>query len=206
MTVAQALQQLLFPPLLWFCFIGGIFSFAVGIGLLFFSSRMYALFAVMNSWVSFRKVSRPMALPRDSWPFFERNRRVIAVVFIAASILSVFNLVWLLDLDKVVQVVRMKSGLPDSFIAWIVSSLWWLLLFGSLLTAVVGTALGFFPKAMLAMEQWSNRWYSSRNVAKGADDMLTPLDTLAQTHPRPLGAVIATAALGCVIAIGNRLF
>jgi hypothetical protein len=151
-----------------------------------------------------------MAIPKDSWPFFERHRRWFALVFIVASIFSIVNLVWRIDMPRVVSQVSAKLHVPLSFADWIIGSMWWFMLIGGVLTAAVGVALGvfpkFFPKAMGDFEKWSNRWYSSRNVAKGADTMHTPLDKLALKYPRTLGLIIVVAAVANVVAVGNRLF
>lgn len=205
MTTTQAVQQLLFPPVLWFFFIGGIFSIAVGIGLIGFSSRTYVLFERMNRWVSFRQASRPMAVPRDSWPFIERHRRWFALVFVVAGIFSVYNLIWRLDIGKLVVMASGKYQVPAVFAAWLAASAWWFLLIGSVVTVLVGIGLGFFPAAVKRVEQWSDSWYSSRHVTRQADVMHTPLDRLAMRHPRWLGLAIVVVATGNVIAIGNRL-
>jgi hypothetical protein len=159
----------------------------------------------MNQWVSFRQVSKPMAVPRDSWPFVERHRRWFALVFIVASLFSIANLLWRLDVYALTVLASTRYHVPVSFAAWIIKSVWWFLLIGSVLTTVVGIGLGFFPEAVRRVEQWSNRWYSSRHVSKVADVQHTPLDKLALTHPRWLGAIIIVIALGNVIAIGRRL-
>jgi hypothetical protein len=206
MTTTQAAQQLLFLPLLWFFFVGGIFSLTVGIGLICASGRTFSFFDAMNRWVSFRQAGKPMAIPINSWPFFERNRRWIALVFILASLFSIWNLTTQLHLQNMIAVFSLRFGAPPSFIAWIVGSLWWLLLIGSVTAIGFGIALGYFPKAMDRMEQWSSRWYSSRHVTKEAEAMHTPLDQLTLNHPRAVGAFIVAAALANVVAIGARLF
>lgn len=205
-TMTQAVQQLLVPPLLWFFFIGGVFSIAVGIGLVGFSSRMFSLFDIMNRWVSFRKASKPMAIQRESWPFVERHRRWFALVFIVASLFSIVNLVSRIDMPRLGILASAKLQVPLSYVEWMLSSMWWFLLLGSVLTIMVGIALGFFPAAMGKLEKQSGRWYSSRNLAKGADTMHTPLDKLVLKHPRILGAIIVIAALVNVVAVGNHLF
>jgi hypothetical protein len=206
MTTAQTVQQLLFPPILWFFFLGGIFSIAVGVGLVGFSSRTYVFFDRMNRWVSFRQVSRPMAVPRDSWPLIERHRRWFALVFIVAGIFSVCNLIWRLDIGQLVVVTSAKYRVPVVFTAWLAASGWWFLMIGSVVTVLVGLGLGFFPETVRKVGLWSDRWYSTRHVGRPAEVMHVPLDRLALHHPRWLGASIIAVATGNVIAIGNRLF
>ena len=205
LTLTQAGQQTLVPAILWFFLIGAIFSLVVGIGLMCASSRMFPWFNTMNRWVSLREAGKPMAVPRDSWPFFERHRRWIAVVFIAGGLLSILNLILRLDLPTMIGITSAKVHMSTGFIAWLMSSMWWLLLLGSALAIVVGVMLGFFPKTIARLEQLSNRWYSTRHVAKSADVMHNPLDRLVARYPRALGAFIAIAALINVVLIGMRL-
>lgn len=204
--MTQAVQQLLVPPLLWFFFIGGIFSVAVGIGLICFSARMFSMFEIMNRWVSFRRALKPVAIQRDSWPFVERHRRWFALVFIVASIFSIFNLIAQIDIHQVSSLANGKLKISPVFVEWIVSSMWWFLLIGSVVTIAVGVVLGFFPEAMRRLETQSGRWYSTRHVSKGMDAMHTPLDKLVFKHPRIFGAVIVVAALVNLIVVGRRLF
>jgi hypothetical protein len=206
LTLTQAGQQLLVPAILWFFLIGAIFSLVVGIGLICASSRMFPWFNTMNRWISFREAAKPIAIPRDSWPFFERHRRWIAVVFIVAGLLSILNLILRLDLQKMIGITSATVHVSTGFIAWLMTSMWWLLLLGSALAVVVGAMLGFFPKAIARLEQSSGHWYSSRHVAKGAEVMHTPLDRLVARYPRALGAFIVIAALINLVVIAIRLF
>lgn len=205
-AMTQAVQQLLVPALLWFFFIGGVFSIAVGIGLVCFSSRMFLLFDTMNRWVSFRRVFKPVAIQRDSWPFFERYRRWFALVFIVAGIFSIINLITRIDIHQLSVLAGGGLTLPPAFAEWIFSSMWWFLLIGSVLAIVVSVMLGFFPAAMHKLEQQSGRWYSSRHISKGADAMHTPLDRLTLKYPRALGGVIVITAVVNVIVVGRQLF
>jgi hypothetical protein len=206
LTMMQAAQQLLVAPLLWFFFFGGLVSLVVGIGLIFASGRTFTLFETMNRWVSFRKATKPLAIPRDSWPFIDRHRHLIAAAIAGGGALSILGLTLRLDLPKLVGVASLKFHVPISFIAWLASSVWWLLLVGSIVAVGVGIALGFFPNSLKQLDRWSNQWYSTRHIAKSADTMHTPLDQLARRHPRPMGIFIVVAALASVAVIGNRLF
>jgi hypothetical protein len=206
MTTTQAAQQLFGPSLLWFCFLGGLFALAVGVGLVCFSSRTFAVFERMNRWISFRKGFKPMAVPRDSWPFIERHRRWFALAFVVAGACSIANLLMRLQTGKLAALISEKFRVPVAFAEWLTASGWWLLMIGSLLGVATGIALAFFPQAVNRVEQWSSRWVSTRNISRPAEAIYTPLDQLALRHPRVLGGFIVAAALVNLMVVGGRLF
>lgn len=205
-TMTHMAQQLLVSPLLWLLFIGGVFSVAIGIGLVCFSSRVFSFCDRMNQWVSFRRALKPAAIPRDSWPFFERYRRWFALVFIVASIFSITHLITRIDAHQLGMLASSRLQVPPAFAEWIFSSVWWFLLIGSVLTIAVSVMLGFFPAALHKLDQQSGRWFSLRHTYKDVDLMYTPLDKLAYRYPRALGGLIVIAALANVIVVSRQLF
>lgn len=200
------LTQLLVPSILLFFLIGGIFSAAAGLGLIVSGARTLRFFDQMNRWVSWRRTTKQMAVSRDLWPWLQRYRIAFAVIIVVASAYSAFNLI-ARDLTAVLaNLIGAGLNVPNAFAAWIVSGLRWFLILGSVLGIVVGVMLGLFPKALIALEQTSSRWYSSRGASKAADTMHFTLDKWVGDNPRITGWVILILALVEVIDIAALLF
>jgi hypothetical protein len=63
-----------------------------------------------------------------------------------------------------------------------------------------GVLLLFFPRAWHDVEGLANRWYSSRRITSGGDDMHLPLDQAAAAFPRAAGGVILALSLASSVA------
>lgn len=199
-----ALHQWLISSLILFFLFWGIVAVAVGVGLIVCSSRTLKFFDTMNRYVSTRHGFKPMAVMRDVSLFVRRYRIWIAVLLIAGSAYSLFGLVAWFDIAAVVS--RFGMNLPQAFVSWIVESLRWLLIIGCTFAFVIGVMLGFFPKALDILEARANKWYSFRNITRGADTMHLPLDKWVATYPRAAGWIIVLLALFVVIDAAIALF
>lgn len=190
-------DEILIPVVFLFFLVSGIFALGFGIALVVFRDRVFSKLGSMNRWFSARKNLAPMEIQRDMEPFFHKYRRWFSAFFIVGGVFSIFVLAAKVNAAAVVSVFGAR---PQSFIGpWVVQSLATLMIFGSLLAIVMGIILGFFPRALGALEMRSNRWVSSRQMVKGVDNMHLPLDRWFQSSPRVAGGVVTVAALFLVI-------
>ena len=201
----EILTQLLVPSILLFFLIGGIFSVAVGLGLIVSGARTLRFFGLMNRWVSWRRTTKQIAVSRELWPLLQRYRVAFAVIIVAASAYSAFNLIARALTVVLANVVGAGLHVPSAFVAWIVGSVRWFLVIGSILGVAVGAMLGFFPNALMVLEKGSSHWYSSRGVSKGGDAMHFTLDKWVGDNPRITGWIILILAVIEVIDIAALL-
>lgn len=200
------IEQLIVPSVLRFFFVGGIFSLAVGIGLIVRSERMLSFFDVMNRWVSFRRAFKPLAIPRESWPFVQRYRRWLAILVIAGALFVLYTLATKIDMLMAARAISMKMKLPVAFVDWLLASAMWILVLGNLAAIAVGVMLGFFPNALASLEKISSRWISTRNLTKGGDAMHSPLEKWVAFSPKTAGWIIVVLAAIELAYIGTLLF
>lgn len=199
--MTQTVMQWLLASLIWFFLLVGVVGFAVGLGLIFCSERMIILFEKSNQWISFRRVLKPVAIQRDSWPFVERHRRSLGLVLLIVSIFTIFNLTIGFDVERVSSSLTMGRITAQI----VVLSVWWFFLIGSVAAIMTGVLLLFFPGVVHKLEQQSGRWYSSRHLSRNLETMHAPLDSLALTYPRELGAVVAVLSLANIVLVCWRL-
>ncbi|HEX9193300.1 MAG TPA: hypothetical protein VF871_05980 [Burkholderiales bacterium] len=176
----------------------GVISFAVGLGLIVSSAGTFQMFRALNQWVSTRAVLKSVEIPRETDQVAHRYRRWLGGAFILFGVVAIFGLIGMFDVGAV-SVAIFKS-LSRPFIAWIVQSLRWFLVIGSLLGLVVGAMLCFYPDALGAFERFANQWISSRQFLRHGDDMNLTLDRLVEAHPKPFGWVITVASAGVVVS------
>lgn len=200
-------DEILVPVVFLFFLVAGIFGLGLGLGLVVFQGRVFRLFGPMNHWVSARKNLEPMEVQHDIEPFVYKYRRWFSSFFVIGGTFSIFILAAKVDAAAVASVFGAQRF---SFIGpFIIQSLATFLIIGSLLAIVIGIILGFFPRVLGALETRTNRWYSSRRLAKGADKMHVPLDRWFESSPRTAGWILAVAALilsinSAIVLFGHR--
>lgn len=189
----SALQQILLTALLAFLLAGSLLGVAIGAGLLARSARAHALMSALNRWVSMRRVLRPVELPRESG----KGGRGLGVVLAVAGGYSLFVLAPS-SAARLAAMLRFGSASPLALIA--IESAKWLLVVGCAVSVAIGIMMVFFPRAWRAVEERANRWYSSRQLALGGNDMHVPLERLADTYPRAAGGVILALSIASAVA------
>ena len=174
--------------------VGGLVALAVGVGLIVGSAGTLRLLVAMNRWVSTRRALRPFEIPRDTRPLVQKHRRWLAVFFVAGAAYAIVGLTTGFDARAVSYVYGLDTR-PSSAAPWLVETVRWALIVGNLAAIVIGIMLGFFPGAVAALEARGARWYSDRQLVKGADEMNLSLDNWVAASPRIAGWIIAVAGL-----------
>jgi hypothetical protein len=194
--VAQALTV--------FFVVGGIVGVAVGLSLITNSERTLRFFGTMNRWVSMRRATRPLEIPRDTSRTAQKHRRWLAAAFIAGGAFATFILATKFDAGAANQLLNL-TALHPSIASWIVASVRWILIVGNLIAVLVGILLAFFPAALVALEAGGGSWFSERRLFKGADTPNLSLDKWVAAYPRQAGAIIAAGALLMLGSFGIML-
>ncbi len=187
-----------------FFFISGLVLLAAGAALILRSAAALRFFGTLNRWVSMRRATRPLEIPRDTQPLVRRRRHLIAVFVIAAGVFAISGLLTQYDARAAARLLGLESLRPDLAL-WLADSARWLLIAGNALGIAVGILLAFFPGLLSRMEARGSDWYSERRMAKGADAMNTGLDAQVAAHPRAAGVIITLMALLLIGAFGLLL-
>jgi hypothetical protein len=185
--------EILIPVVFLFFLVSGIFGVGFGIALVVFRGRVFRLFGPMNRWISAQKNLEPMEVRHDIESIVRKYRRWFSAFFIIGGTFSILILAVKVDAAAVASVFGARRF---SFIGpWIVQSVATFLITGSVLAIAIGIILGFFPRALGALEMRADHWYSSRQIVKGVDKMHLPLDRWFESSPRAAGWIVAVAAL-----------
>lgn len=187
-----------------FFFVFGIIGFAIGVGLILNHVRMHRMFGVLNHWVSLRRSTKWMAVPRDTSAAVASYRHLLGGLFILVAAYSTYVLMTQVDVPRLVTALRVDA--PPALVALIVDSARWFLVVGGMVAIAVGIMLISFRNALGAIETHANRWYSFRHHSLGADTMHLGFERWTESHPQTTGWVLAVGALVVVIAFGLNLF
>lgn len=199
-----AVAQLLFSFVATVFLVFGLLAFAVGLGLIVSARGMSRLFSLTNRWISLRRPLRSLERVHDIRPMVGRYRRWFGAVFVAGAAFSVYGLLLQFRAETLASALRFE--LPGVVVAWLLESLRWLLVLGSLLALAVGFLLLFSPGMLDRIAAAADRWYSPRRAITRADRMHLALDLRVRQHPRAAGAIIAAAALFVVVNFAMLLF
>ena len=195
MNWGLAFSELVLPALKVFALLASVAGLALGLGLILNSAAALRWLAALNRWVSSRRATRSLDIPRAT-PVGDRY--LLGATF---AVVGLYALV-LLALSPVdAKAVAMLGYDPRySAAAFGFSFLRWLLVAGSALAAVVGLLMLFAPRALSAIEARSNTWISSRKLSAGADTVYMPLERAAERFPRATGVALAVLSSAAIAA------
>jgi hypothetical protein len=196
-SYGNLMWQLLVQFLMVSFLVVAVAGLAVGIGLIVSSQRTGQLFQILNRWVSTRHVLKPVEVPHEIGRVAHSYQRWLAGCFVLGGLISIFGLAAGFDASAVSAVVAEQRYAPVVAVA--LESAKWFLIIGSGFGVVVGVMLLFYPNAELTLERYADRWVSSRQMARGGDDMHMILDRLVETHPKPAGWIIACTSAAAVV-------
>jgi hypothetical protein len=201
------IDQILLPSFLTFLFIGGVFSLLVGIGLIVRSELMFRIFDQMNRWVSLRRKTRALEIPRDCWPLILRYRYALSALITVGAIYSLIELTSSMDITTGVSALSHSFHLPEQFVSWILSSIRLFLLGGCTLGIAVGLMLGFSLTGISKLEDLSKTWISTRSTALGkeANVMHAGLDKFVVSFPSAAGWIITLMSMIEITLVGMRM-
>ena len=196
-SYSNQMWQLLVQFLMVSFLVVAVAGLAAGIGLIVSSPRTLQLFQVLNRWVSTRHVLKPVEVPHETEHIAHSYQRWLAGAFVLGGLPSMFGVAVGFDASAISAVVAEQRFVPVVAIA--LESAKWFLVVGSGFGVVVGAMLLVYPNAELTLERYANRWVSSRQIARGGDDMHLNLDKLVEAHPMPAGWIIACTSAAAVI-------
>jgi len=196
-SYSNLMWQLLVQFLMVSFLVVAVAGLAVGIGLIVSSPRTVQFFQLLNRWVSTRHVLKPVEVPHETERVAHSYQRWLAGAFVLGGLPSMFGVAVGFDASAISAVVAEQRFVPVVAIA--LESAKWFLVVGSGFGVVVGVMLLVYPNAELTLERYANRWVSSRQIARGGDDMHLNLDKLVEAHPKPAGWIIACTSAAAVL-------
>ncbi len=193
-------QTLVVPAVVQFFLLVSVAGVLVGLGLIVWRQPTLHLLGLLNRWVSTRRWLKSAEMPRDTTSAVQRHRVWIGLFFVLAAAYSLFGLLARYNGQALVPSNGVGAWTPAA--QWLLDSLRWFLVLGSVAAAAVGVLMVLMPETLQRLETRANEWHSSRKALGGmADTMYMPLDKWVEHYPRIAGAVIAAGAFA--IAIGS---
>jgi hypothetical protein len=200
------LKQLVLPFFLWFFFVFGLISLAVGMGVLLKPEPTRRLSEIMNRWVSTRRGLKWLEVPRSEEGLLDRFRRPFGALAIPILAYSTFVLITLGDMRSFVDALRLGNNSNAVLVLIVMDTVRWCLIVFGLAAIVASVMLIFFPNALKTVKMPADHWFSIRSLLAGGDDMRMGLDTWVLGRPRAMGGLILVGAVVVVFSFGLMLF
>ena len=180
---------------------GNVFALAIGVLMLVAPQQLSALFKFSNRWVSIRKITKPLEIPRAIDSTVLRYPRVLGAILLASAALILIKgaifVTGMSTADGGRLLGRLYGDANISSAVW--ESLWISLIAFIVLGAVMAIVVGLMSLFQLGKLQHAaesiNRWVSTRQLTKPLDTPHYHLDKLVVAQPRVWGGVITVFAL-----------
>lgn len=196
MTLTVVMPMLIDAVLVMFL-LTGLVAFAFGLILLLSPKVFDKLNATMNRRFSGRRAMKPLEVSHYQEAFFYRHHRWTGGLILAGTLFFFFNLAFRFSSDAAV------AALPG--VDWIWIAVFWFLVVGNLVAAVIGLVILLWPSALKPLEAMANHWVSVRQAARPLDDSHDIADRLVRRHPRTSGVLLLLAGLFLAATFGLPL-
>jgi hypothetical protein len=196
------LSQVSYPVFLYmtllFFLIASVFSFLVGIGLSFRSCRALRLFDTLNSWVSMRKMIKPLTMKHEVEPTLMKQPVWLGSVIIAGAATALYLLQ---DVSLQPALLLFDGSLTSFEMESVADNLKAFLLVGNALCLLVGLSIMFFPRTLTMVERYTDHWYTARRSTRVLDEMHLEVDSWVLNHPTSVGITMCllSASLGMMM-------
>lgn len=180
---------------------GNVFALAVGVLMLAAPQQLSALFKFSNRWISTRKVTRPLEIPRATDGIVLRYPRALGAILLASAALILIKGTIFITGISAADGGKMLAHLygDANFSRGMWESLWISLIAFIVLGAVMAIVVGLMSLFQLGKLQHAaesiNRWVSTRQLTKPLDTPHYHLDKMVVAQPRVWGGVITALAL-----------
>ena len=180
---------------------GNLFALFIGVLMIAAPQRLGDLFKISNRWISTRRVTKPLEMPRQADRAMLRYPRVLGAIMLAsAALILIKGTIFISGVsaaDGGNLLARLYSGVKLSAVAW--EAIWvtliMIILLGAILAIVVGLMSLFKVGKLKHWAESANRWVSTRQLTKPLDMPHYHLDKMVSAKPRLWGGVITALAL-----------
>jgi hypothetical protein len=173
---------------------GALFAFLYGLIALLFPNQIIALNRTMGCWVSMRRSLKPLEVPRQQEQRLYHHHRTLGLLLLFSSLFILYQLRINHELPELRN--QLATGSPYPLVTEIVvTSAYTFLLWGALISMVIGAIIAFRPSLLKGFEKWSNRWISTRQALKFLDQSYRGPDNFFNRNPQLSGGIIITGAL-----------
>lgn len=193
--------------LIYLLIVGNLLALFIGVTMQVAPGKLHTWFGTWVGWITLRRATKPLDIPRDTDRFVLRYPRLLGATLVAsASLILIKGALFVAPLSTAAGgqlLARLFPATRLASAAW--ETLWlssiWLLALGALLALAVGLLAWLRMDWLAGWSALSNRWISTRRVAKPAAKPYFGLDRRVHARPRLWGGVITLLTLYTLVML-----
>ena len=193
--------------LIYLLIVGNLLALFIGVTMQVAPGKLHAWFGTWVGWITLRRATKPLEIPRDTDRFVLRYPRLLGAVLVAgASLILIKGALFVAPLSTAAGgqiLARLFPATRLARAAW--ETLWlsslWLLALGAVLALAVGLLAWFRTDWLEIWSTLSNRWVSTRRVTKPVAKPYFGFDRWVHTRPRLWGGLITLFTLYTLVML-----
>ena len=195
----EAVNVLVWRPVLFILLGGSVVAVLLGIGLLVAPDRVRELNAFLGRWVDTEKMERAFDRPRWSERFFYRHHRIVGGLLCAGGCYVIY--VFLLSRARHRLAVLSGRDLYGFFDAGIA-----ILVIGGTLAAFLGLVMYAKPSVLRDLEKAANRWISTDWARLLFNRSYSLLDESVFQYRKTAALVLIATGMFVAVTLARLLF
>lgn len=192
--VAEILVTTFFSTLL----VASLIALLTGIWLLLNPSSLRGLTKYLDHWYSLRRAMKPLEIEHHEERIFYRHHKPFGLFILIGSLYTLYRQLFSYEPTQVAGLF--DFGISPQAQDWLAESFYLFITLGNAAALLLGLLILFRPSLLKHLEQWANRWVSTRQVMRPLDTSHGEIDALLYRHPRITGAFLTLGSL-YIIAI-----
>ncbi|MBI3546515.1 MAG: hypothetical protein HY081_07990 [Gammaproteobacteria bacterium] len=193
--------------LVQFLIVGNLLALLVGVMMLAAPKRLAKFFKLTDRWISTRRLTKPLEVPRRADQAMLRYPRVLGAILLAsAALILIKGIIFISSLsvhEGGLLLARFYRGTNLSNQVWEV--LWLALIIlislGAVLALIVGVLSIFKTRQLRHWADTTTRWVSTRRLTKPLEVPHYPLDKMVRENPKLWGGTITALAFFSVMVL-----
>jgi len=192
-------ESILLRSAIIFLSVGSLAGILVGGLLLWDPTRLRAVSAMLDRWISTRHLDQSLEMSVTLDPWFYRHRQVGGVLILLGSCYVTYFLTVSLNKVRATAGLAQYYDLPSSFVGALLDAFVLSALLGSVFAAFVSLFLLLRPSQLRDFEEGANRWVSMRRAMKPMEISRRGLDEVVFNHGRQAGVLLVLGSLYALV-------
>lgn len=187
--------------LIYLLIVGNLLALFIGVTIQVAPGKLRSWFGTWAGWITLRRATKPLDIPRDTDRFVLRYPRVLGAVLVVSASLILIQGAWFVAplstsaggqlLAHLFPATRLAHGAWETL--WLTSL--WVLALGAVLALAVGLLALFRLDLLKSWSVLSNRWISTRRAAKPVSTAYFGVEHRVRAQPLLWGGLITLLSL-----------
>jgi len=184
-----------------FLLLGSVAGMMVGALLLFRRERLRNISALLDRWISTRRLDRALERRITLDPWFYRHRQVTGTLILIGSLFILYFFGFELERAQTAAGLAKRFTYPLPLAEALLDAMVFSALLGALCAIVAALFILFRPSIMRGFEAGANQWLSLRKTLKPLEVPREGLEVYVERHARQVGIFLMLGGLYTLVLL-----